>query len=305
MDDASWRAIAARQAGVMHVHQLVDSGVSPARIQRLAASGVLRRVSRGVYALVGVPPSFIQRSWAAQLWSVEGTICGRTAARILDLDVPAVDDVEVHVPCRRRAPAGVVLWRGAIPKEDQSRVRGLRVTTMPRTVIDCARHLSEEEMDVLLDSAIRRGMRRRTFMSRMAEICVPGRPGGRLVRKLVSERETEQGLTGSAFERLILRTIKWAGLPMPVCQWPCADKGFKAYIDFAYPEMGIAIEADGYRWHDGRQAFESDRRRMSELASRGWRVISVTWTQLKYDSVGVTTRLERALRTPPLVQLRG
>lgn len=176
---------------------------------------------------------------------------------------------------------------------------------MPRTVIDCARHLSEWEMDVLLDSAIRRGMPRSIFRSRMEAICVSGRPGGRLIKKIVAERDTEQGLTHSAFERLLLRTIKKARLPMPVCQWPYVDGDFRAYIDLAYPELGIAIEADGYRWHDGRRAFEADRKRASELASRGWRVIHVTWLQLKYDSEAVVTTLERALRTPALVQLRA
>jgi very-short-patch-repair endonuclease len=139
----------------------------------------------------------------------------------------------------------------------------------------------------------------------MEAICVPGRPGGRLIKKIVSERETEQGLSDSAFERLLLRTIKRAQLPVPVCQWPCVDRDFCAFIDLAYPELGIAIEADGYRWHDGRQAFEADRKRASELASRGWRVIQVTWLQLKYDPEALVTRLDRALRTPPLAQLRA
>jgi very-short-patch-repair endonuclease len=104
---------------------------------------------------------------------------------------------------------------------------------------------------------------------------------------------------------VLLHSLKQARLSMPACQWPCLDEGFTAYIDFAYPEHGLAIEADGYRWHSGRHAWEADRKRMSELASRGWRVIQVTWIQLKYEREAVIDRIRRALATPALVQLRS
>ena len=74
--------------------------------------------------------------------------------------------------------------------------------------------------------------------------------------------------------------------------------GFAARIDFAYPDHALAIEADGYRWHQGRAAWERDRTRTSELASRGWRVLQVTWLQLKHRPDEVIARIERALRTP-------
>lgn len=244
--DKGWRRVAERQAGVVHLEQLSASGVSRSAVHRLVMSDVLRRVRPTVYALVGAPASLLQDAWAVQLWSGDGVLCARTAARLLELDVPRYVAIDIQVPTRRRSPGGDVrLWRGDVDRRDLATVRGLRVTTMPRTVIDCARVLPEHDTDVVLDSAIRQGMRRSVFLSRMQAICVGGRPGGSLIRKLVGERETEQGLTGSAFERALLRAIKQARLPMPVCQWPCVDAGFQAYIDLAYPEFGIAIEADG------------------------------------------------------------
>jgi hypothetical protein len=236
--DTEWRHIAARQAGVVHLKQLARCKVSRSAVHRLVAAGILRRVHPQVYALVGAPRSFLQNAWAAQLWSGNGTLCARTSARLLDLDITTIDDVDVQVEGRRSTPDGVTIWRGPISKEDATRFRGLRVTTMPRTVIDCARRLTERETDILLDSAIRRGMFRSVFLSRMEAVCVPGRPGGRLIRRLVSERETEQGLTGSAFERLLLRTIKRAHLPTPVSQWPCIDHEFRAYIDSLIQSWG-------------------------------------------------------------------
>ncbi|MQA99275.1 MAG: hypothetical protein GEU78_03130 [Actinobacteria bacterium] len=304
MREQKWHRIAARQAGVIHLQQLRRHSLSGPSIHRLVTAGVLRRVHPQVYALVGAPRSFMQAAWAGQLWSRDGILCARTAARLLDLDLPVARGIDIQMRDRRNMPRGLTPWRGEVSRQDRAQLRGLHVTTMPRTVIDCARRLSEQETDALLDSAIRRGMKRSLFIERMEALCVPGRPGGRLIRKLVAEREAEQGLTGSAFERLMLRAIKQDGLPIPVCQWPCVDGSFAAYIDLAYPEFGIAIEADGYRWHDGRRAFESDRKRVSELASRGWRVLQVTWLQLKYEPTTVMARLRRALDTPPLTQFR-
>jgi very-short-patch-repair endonuclease len=176
---------------------------------------------------------------------------------------------------------------------------------MPRTIIDLASMLPEEALDIALDSAIRAGMWRSTFRERFDALSTQRLPGLALLRRIVQERETEQGVTGSAFERRLLRLIKRSGLPLPVCQHPVRNESVTAFIDFAYPEFGIAIEADGYRWHDGRVAFERDRLRTSELASWGWRVIQVTWLQLKYHPVGVVRRIERALATPAIVELRS
>jgi hypothetical protein len=66
-----------------------------------------------------------------------------------------------------------------------------------------------------------------------------------------------------------------------------------------YPDRGLIIEADSYRWHDGRAAWERDRLRISELASRGWRMLLVTWLQLKYHSDEVLHRVRRSLEVVP------
>jgi very-short-patch-repair endonuclease len=304
MDGIGWRQIAARQAGVVHRRQL-DERLSPSQVKRLIAEGAIRRLHPQVFVLVGVPSSFRRSAWAAQLWSGDGVLSGLTAARLLDLDAPRSPVIETALPRRARPPSGVIVRRQAVGQRDVTRVLGLRVTTMPRTIIDCARSLPEQELDVLLDSAIRSGMAKQLFLDRMDALCVPGRRGSGAIRRLIAEREAEQGLTGSAFERVLLHSLKQARLSMPACQWPCLDEGFTAYIDFAYPEHGVAIEADGYRWHSGRHAWEADRKRTGELASRGWRVIQVTWIQLKYEREAVIDRIRRALATPGLVQLRS
>ena len=166
---------------------------------------------------------------------------------------------------------------------------------MARKVIDMGAVCSEETVDIALDVAIRKGMSRRRFLNRLDGLAAPGRNGIGIIKKLVAERVTEQGLTESPFERLLLRALRKARLPLPACQVVPGDGDFSARVDFVYPDQRLVVEADGYRWHDGRVAWERDRARISELAARGWRVLLVTWLQLKYQVDEVIDRIRREL----------
>jgi very-short-patch-repair endonuclease len=56
--------------------------------------------------------------------------------------------------------------------------------------------------------------------------------------------------------------------------------GWSARVDFAYPSVHVAIEADGYRWHSGRLKWEHDLERRNSLTALGWGVVHITWTDL-------------------------
>jgi hypothetical protein len=99
-----------------------------------------------------------------------------------------------------------------------SQVQGIPVTTMPRTVIDLASVCDEEAVDIALDSAIRMGMRRQDFVTRLDELATPGRKGIAMMNRLVTERVVEQGLTESPFERRLLRALH-----RPCSHFPCVN----------------------------------------------------------------------------------
>lgn len=52
------------------------------------------------------------------------------------------------------------------------------------------------------------------------------------------------------------------------------------YADFCWPELGLIVEADSWRWHGGRLATERDRERDQLLAIAGWRVVHFTRAQI-------------------------
>jgi very-short-patch-repair endonuclease len=68
-----------------------------------------------------------------------------------------------------------------------------------------------------------------------------------------------------------------------------------ARVDLAYPDVLLAIEADGYRYHSGRVAWQRDLERRNALTSRGWRVIHVTWKDVVLEGERVAADIRRAL----------
>jgi very-short-patch-repair endonuclease len=56
-----------------------------------------------------------------------------------------------------------------------------------------------------------------------------------------------------------------------------------ARVDFAWPELRIALECDGFEFHSDRATFRRDRRRWTALTRAGWRVIVVTWADVVGD----------------------
>lgn len=72
-----------------------------------------------------------------------------------------------------------------------------------------------------------------------------------------------------------------AGLPVPVPQFEVRLPGErKAFLDFAWPDVRLALEADSYRHHAGRLAWSRDRTRNNAVISRGWRILPVTWDDM-------------------------
>ena len=51
-------------------------------------------------------------------------------------------------------------------------------------------------------------------------------------------------------------------------------------VDFAWRDVRLVVEVDGYRYHRAPSRFESDRERDVVLVVAGWQVMRFTWTQL-------------------------
>ena len=105
------------------------------------------------------------------------------------------------------------------------------------------------------------------------------------------------GLAESPQETRLRLLFLRGGLPGPVAQYRVFDDdGLIGRVDFAYPDLRIAIEYDGL-WHGERQAFLDDRWRLNRLNAAGWVVIHVTLVDLRRpELLAARIRATRARR---------
>ncbi len=85
--------------------------------------------------------------------------------------------------------------------------------------------------------------------------------------------------------------VRQAGLPQPVSQHVIG----RYRLDFAWPELRVAVETDGWATHGRRQAFEDDRARDAFLLAAGWRVLRVTYRRLRRQPTLVAAQLSAVL----------
>jgi len=188
------------------------------------------------------------------------------------------------------------LQQDPIPPEDITTIDGIPVTKPARTLLDLATVEREDVIERCLDDLLRRRLvscRSSRNGSRSLARCVIA--AARVLQKLVDARATV-GITESPLETQLLKLLQKEGLPIPMLQYVVEENGrFIARLDFAYPEQRVAIEADGFRYHDKRQGFDAERARGNEVEAMGWRVLRITSAHLLQEPASVISWVRRAL----------
>ena len=278
--------LAASRHGVFSRSQAVGAGATRGLIEWRVATSRWEVLHPGVYRLAGAPESWRQRLLAGCLVAGKGTVVSHRAAGALR-QLPGAPEgiIELSVPAGRRVRrAGILVhetkWLAPV---DITVVDAIPVTTATRTLIDLAGVVSVEVLEEALDDALRRRLTSLPRLRwRLAELARAGRPGVIPLRALLAARGGASTVPESVLETRLLRVLRRAGLPIPACQYPVRDRGrIVAVVDFAYPDICLAIEVDGYRWHSGRARWERDLGRRNVLTGLGWRVIHVTSTDLQ------------------------
>ena len=179
--------------------------------------------------------------------------------------------MEVTVPRSRnrsRSAEIKIHWlQEPIPEEDITTIDGIPVTKPARTLLDLATVEPEAVVERCLDDALRRRLVSLSFLERWLEDPRRRRHRGAPVLRRLLEARSAVGVTESPLEARVLTLMRDAGLPITMLQYVVHDEGrFVARLDFAYPEARVGIEAEGFRYHDGRASFDAER-----AAGTGWR----------------------------------
>jgi very-short-patch-repair endonuclease len=194
-----------------------------------------------------------------------------------------------------------------LDKADVTRKGAIPVTRVARTLVDVASQVDVDTLEEALDDALRRKLVTLSRLrKRVDEVGHRGRLGVAAIRRLMATRVEGERNPDSLFERRILRMIAARGLPDPERQHVVKAAGRRlATVDLAYPDIRLAIEADGYRYHAGRRSFVQDRARLNALVSHGWRVVHATWEDLSSGGHQLCDDLVVALNGPREMPLIG
>jgi very-short-patch-repair endonuclease len=167
--------------------------------------------------------------------------------------------------------------------------RGLRLTSPPRTILDLAFLIDEEELENVVAEAAYRRLASETELKAQLK----SNEGKRGVAKLRRVLDLPGGpqRTRSGGERALLRLVRKAR--MTGYETNAQIHGYE--VDLLWRNVGIGVELDGWDGHSGRLAFERDRLKAAELSAQGLTVIPITGRQLREDPDGVIERLRRAI----------
>ncbi len=276
--------VAAAQHGVVGRSQLLAAGVPGHVIDHRLSRGLLVRVHAGVYRVASSRMTWHQRIMAATLATGPGAVASHRAAAFLH-GLAGVDPrPEVAVPrARAPRPPGVVVHRfGALRSSDVEVRDGIPRTRPPATILGLSAVVSASALEAALDDALVRGLVTTTQLERRLDAAGrQGRAGAAALAELLAARNASRRWTQSAFERRLLALLRDAGLPSPVPQFevPLPD-GRRAFLDFAWPDVRLGLEADSYRHHASRRDWGRDHTRNNLLTALGWRVLPVTWQDM-------------------------
>ncbi|HET7736774.1 MAG TPA: type IV toxin-antitoxin system AbiEi family antitoxin domain-containing protein [Nocardioidaceae bacterium] len=286
------------QAGVISRRQALEAGLEPHDIKRHLRQRHWATVHPGVYVNHTGPLTWLQRAWAAVLFSWPAALCGESALRAVEgPGRRGRDDRIVHVAVGRHrsrvVPPGVELHRMEHLGE-----RALWNVGPPRlryeeAVLDVAIGASTEfEAIAVLADAVQG---RRTTAVRL-RAALAGRPRASRRAWLDAVLEDVAAGTCSVLEHAYLvRVERGHGLPRGRRQ---SRGDGPVYRDVEY-DGGLVVELDGRLFHDSARGRDRDFDRDLAAAVDGRDSVRLSWGQV-YDRGCIT-----AHRLGRLLQVRG
>jgi very-short-patch-repair endonuclease len=309
-----WRAVfavAEAHDGLVTLQQMCRDGLTDRMIDGARDDGMITRVAPSVYRISGAPQTE-RMAIAAAVLSAGGRASHGAAGSLLRLEAPArsvpidvrvaaaagegrptVRRVEVESASRGFHP--VALHRCPTYGEAEFAVDGIRCTDAARALIDLAGRLRQDQLEDAFERARRLGLVSADSLARRFELVGGrGRRGAAKVREVLAHARPNP--LDSKLEGRVWRMIRSSRLAEPVRQLRVDLPNRRWYrIDFAWPALLLAVEAEGFEWYGSRARWKADRIRVAALERLGWRVLVVTWDDVTERRLETVDRIALVL----------
>lgn len=232
----------------------------------------------------------------------EAVLSHRSAAALWGIRQYEGRGIDIALPRKSRSSITIRRHLLVLPSDEVTRVDGILVTTVPRTILDLATVSGSEAVESALRQAEYLRLEDRLALADLVAR-YPGRRGIRSVRTALLRRAESPGRPRSRLEERFLGFLDTRGLPRPqVNAWLQIGKR-RFEVDCLWPAPRQIVELDGWRAHGTRTAFHEDRVRDRLLRANGYEVTRLTWWQLEDEPEAIAQHL-RALSMSP-AGLRG
>jgi hypothetical protein len=235
-----------------------------------------------------------------------------SAAAYWGLDVwqrwPAT--VDIIVDNNARSSGSFRRHTGDLDRHDSVPLGDFSVTTVAQTAVDIALVVPFHEAVVTMDSALRVPGRIAPLTTKeelfAAAQRMRGLPGS---RRAIAATAFATHLAESPLESVSRVRIMEAGFPEPVLQKEFTDgHGFRAVVDFWWPDFGIIGEADGRSKYGGIEGADPEAARHAVIAEKNrentLRKLSSGFARWEYADAVTAGRLSSILRTAGLRSAR-
>lgn len=210
-----------------------------------------------------------------------------SAARVHGLSLWNVD-AKIHITqsasgSSREHSQDVARHKAPLLPSDLDMVDGLRVTSLARTVVDCARLLTYRQGLIVADHALRLGAQPTELQEILAR--QRGYKGVHIARSAIDHASP---LSESPGETLTAHILCEMPIPQPQQQLVVQTRLGEHRIDFAWKEQKLALEFGGktkyFDYVPTPDALFQERRREKALMEEGWVFIRLEWADLFKDS---------------------
>lgn len=233
-----------------HYRHLLANGLTPGEVSRQVRSGELISLRRGAFTR----PGLIDSPEARHLELIAATVPAlsdvsvlshMSAAVLHELPVPLTVLDKVHVTragAKGRATRHTHVHGAKLAAEDVIHLRGWRVTSLARTVVDSARWLDYAHGVAVVDAALRQGLDRTVLDEEVAK--ARRRRHNARARQAVAFGDGRAESAGESRSRVAMAQL---GLPMPTLQREFFNTNGEllARVDFDWEEFGTCGEFDG------------------------------------------------------------